>query len=103
MARIDGLNPLATSRTTSGTASSGIDPSGDERAAAGATGAAGRQDVLSVSNRGRVMAVAAAAVAQSRRSWGKGGDAESRHRRWLVQIKRPGDRRTADGRRTRWS
>jgi len=66
MARIDGLNPLATSRTTSGTASSGIEPSGDERAAAGATGAAGRQDVLSVSNRGRVMAVAAAAVAQSR-------------------------------------
>ncbi|MGH2633112.1 MAG: flagellar biosynthesis anti-sigma factor FlgM [Tepidiformaceae bacterium] len=64
MTRIDGLNPLSTSRTTSGMASAGVDS--DERAAAGAAGAGGRQDVLSVSNRGRVMAVAASAVAQSR-------------------------------------
>lgn len=66
MARIDGLNPLTTSRTTSGMAATGVDASGDERAATGGTTAAGRQDVLSVSSRGRVMAVAASAVAQSR-------------------------------------
>lgn len=64
MTRIDGLNPLATSRTTAGMASPGIES--DERTAAGSTGPAGRQDVLSVSNRGRLMAVAATAVGQSR-------------------------------------
>jgi len=66
MTRIDGLNPLSTSRTTSGLASAGVDAGSDERAATGGATGAGRQDVLSVSSRGRVMAVAASAVAESR-------------------------------------
>jgi len=63
MTRIDGLNPLATSRTMSGQASQSVnDADGD---ASEANGTNGRQDVLAVSERGRVVALAAQAVGQS--------------------------------------
>ena len=61
MTRIDGLNPLTTSRTMSGLGASGVDASGDDTSPE-STRAAGRQDVLSLSNRGRVVAEAAHAV-----------------------------------------
>jgi negative regulator of flagellin synthesis FlgM len=64
MTRIDGLNPLSTSRTMGGQASSNID-NADPSAAGQAGASGGRQDVLAVSDRGRVVALAAQAVAQS--------------------------------------
>lgn len=65
MTRIDGLNPLSTSRTSSGVATSGID-GGDSQHADGTNKAGGRHDVLALSNRGRIVAEAAAAVVGSR-------------------------------------
>ena len=64
MTRIDGLNPLATSRTLSGQSSQSVDGA-DNDATSHAAGAGGRQDVLAVSDRGRVVALAAQAVGQS--------------------------------------
>lgn len=64
MTRIDGLNPLSTSRTMGGHAASGVDSSDSGRAGE-AKGANGRQDVLALSNRGRVVAEAAHAVNES--------------------------------------
>lgn len=63
MTRIDGLNPLATSRTGAGTPSQGVDGAGGEAGAAERLD--GRHDNVNLSNRGRVVAVAAQAVAQS--------------------------------------
>ena len=64
MTRIDGLNPLSTSRTMGSHASSGIESS-DGDGASHANAAGGRQDVLALSDRGRVVGLAAAAVAQA--------------------------------------
>jgi flagellar biosynthesis anti-sigma factor FlgM len=64
MTRIDGLNPLSTSRTMSGQSSQGVDSADNDTSASSAPG--GRQDVLSVSDRGRVVALAAHAVHASR-------------------------------------
>jgi negative regulator of flagellin synthesis FlgM len=64
MTRIDGLNPLSTSRTMSGHSSQGVD--GADNDASGSSAPGGRQDVLSVSNRGRIVATAANAVNSSR-------------------------------------
>lgn len=64
MTRIDGLNSLSTSRTLSGQGASGVD-SGDSGRPGEANRAGGRQDVLALSNRGRVVAEAAHAVNQS--------------------------------------
>lgn len=61
MTRIDGLNPLSTSRTMSGLAPSPAESS-DNDASAEASRASGRQDVLALSSRGRVVAEAAQAV-----------------------------------------
>ncbi len=63
MTRIDGLNPLATNRMLNGQSSQNVD--GTESDAAQTNAAGGRQDVLAVSNRGRVVAIAAQAVGQS--------------------------------------
>jgi negative regulator of flagellin synthesis FlgM len=63
MTRIDGLNPLATSRTGAGGPSQGADGLGGE--GSGVDRLEGRQDGISLSSRGRVVAVAAQAVAQS--------------------------------------
>ena len=63
MTRIDGLNPLSTSRTMSGQSAQNVD--GAEGDGSKANAASGRQDVLAVSDRGRVVAVAAQAVGQS--------------------------------------
>ena len=65
MTRIDGLNSLSTSRTTAGLAAAGLEGSGVEQLAGASDAPGGRQDVLSLSDRGRIVAVAAAAVAQS--------------------------------------
>lgn len=61
MTRIEGLNPLSTSRTMSGMGATGID-SADADHSPGAARAAGRQDVLALSSRGRIVAEAARAV-----------------------------------------
>lgn len=63
MTRIDGLNPLATSRTGAGAPSQGVDGAGYDAQAA--ERADGKHDNVSLSNRGRVVAVAAHAVAQA--------------------------------------
>jgi negative regulator of flagellin synthesis FlgM len=63
MTRIDGLNPLATNRMLNGQSSQNVD--GTESDATQTNAAGGRQDVLAVSNRGRVVAIAALAVGQS--------------------------------------
>jgi negative regulator of flagellin synthesis FlgM len=65
MTRIDGLNPLSTSRTLNGSPTPGID-AGDNDRADGAGKAGGRQDVIALSHRGRIVAEAAAAVAGAR-------------------------------------
>lgn len=62
--RIDGLNPLGTSRTMPGQGAPGVDAPGSERHA-GAERADGRQDLVSLSTRGRIVAEAAHAVAQT--------------------------------------
>lgn len=64
MTRIDGLNPLSTSRTLSGNGASSVESAGSGRAEE-ANRPGGRQDVLALSNRGRVVAEAALAVQQS--------------------------------------
>lgn len=64
MNRIDGLNPLATSRTLQGQGANGIDGARDRNGANGAEAANG-QDHVSLSNRGRVVAEAARAVSQA--------------------------------------
>lgn len=61
MTRIDGLNTLSTSRTTGGRGAAPVESSA-ENDSADPTRAAGRQDVLAVSSRGRVVAAAAEAV-----------------------------------------
>lgn len=63
MTRIDGLNPLATGRTMAGQASSAIEGNDNDRSANGV--AAGRQDVLAVSARGRIVATAAHEVSSA--------------------------------------
>lgn len=63
MTRIDGLNPLSTSRTQHGAA-----PGAAESALRGRDGtgrAEGPQDAISLSNRGRLVADAARAVAEA--------------------------------------
>ena len=64
MTRIDGLNPLTTSRTLAGQNSNGVDGAGADGQTQDAS-ALGRQDAVAVSARGRVMAIAAAAVKQA--------------------------------------
>jgi negative regulator of flagellin synthesis FlgM len=65
MTRIEGLNPLGTSRTMQGQAPPGVDgPAGDRNG--GAERAEGRQDLVSLSSRGRIVAEAASAVALAR-------------------------------------
>jgi flagellar biosynthesis anti-sigma factor FlgM len=64
MTRIEGLNPLATGRTIGGQAPSGIDATDSDRASS-PIAAGGRQDVLSVSDRGRIVALGARAVRES--------------------------------------
>lgn len=64
MTRIDGLNPIATSRTLNGQSSPSVDGA-DNDSASQANASGGRQDVLAVSDRGRVVALAARAVGQS--------------------------------------
>jgi negative regulator of flagellin synthesis FlgM len=65
MTRIDGLNPLITSRTMQGQGANGVDGARDGHGSDGAEGVNGRQDNVSLSNRGRVVAEAARAVANS--------------------------------------
>lgn len=65
MTRIDGLNPLSTSRTQGGYGPGGVDGAGANGRNNGADRVAGRQDELSLSNRGRVIAEAARAVGDS--------------------------------------
>jgi negative regulator of flagellin synthesis FlgM len=62
MTRIDGVNPLATSRTQHGQAAGGVESSG-ARSREGADRVAGPQDEISLSNRGRIVADAVRAVA----------------------------------------
>lgn len=64
MTRIDGLNPLSTSRTMSGLGATGIESAGADHSSE-ASRADGRQDVLALSSRGRVVAEAALAVHRS--------------------------------------
>lgn len=64
MTRIDGLNPLLTGSTQRGQASSGVD--GADGSNGQAQGAGGRQDVIALSDRGKIVALAARAVADSR-------------------------------------
>ncbi|MCZ2112005.1 MAG: flagellar biosynthesis anti-sigma factor FlgM [Dehalococcoidia bacterium] len=64
MTRIDGLNPLITGNTQRGQASTGID--GADGSGGHAQGASGRQDVIALSDRGKIVALAARAVSQSR-------------------------------------
>jgi len=64
MTRIDGLNPLGTSRTMQGQGASGLDAAGGDRHGA-AERADGRQDLVSLSSRGRIVAEAAHAVART--------------------------------------
>ncbi len=64
MTRIDGLNPLVTGRTAAGQSSAPVDGDGASGGPNGA-GAAGRQDVVDLSNRGRIVALAAWAVSDS--------------------------------------
>lgn len=64
MTRIDGLNPLLTGRLAGGNATPSVD--GDNQKSTGGASAAGRQDVISLSDRGRVVAIAARAVGESR-------------------------------------
>jgi negative regulator of flagellin synthesis FlgM len=65
MTRIDGLNPLISGRLPGGTPTPGVDGS-ENRGGAQSAGAARRQDVVSLSDRGRVVAIAARAVGDSR-------------------------------------
>lgn len=60
MNRIDGINPLATSRTQSGSAAAGAGSVGTGHGPDGS--GEGRHDALSVSERGRLVARAALAV-----------------------------------------
>lgn len=64
MTRIDGLNPLSTSRTQHGNAAAAVD-SASARGRDGTERVDGPQDAISLSNRGRVVADAARAVADS--------------------------------------
>ncbi len=64
MTRIDGLNPLGTSRTLPGQGAPGVEGPSDRKGAA--ERAEGRQDLVSLSSRGRIVALAAHAVAQTR-------------------------------------
>jgi len=65
MTRIDGINPLTTSRTQQGQGAPAADGAGSGRTD-GTDRAAGRLDQVSLSQRGRVVAEAASAVAGSR-------------------------------------
>ena len=65
MARIDGLNLSGANLNPAGAAGAG-GPSQDAAAAAAALKARGRQDAISLSNRGRLVGEAALAVATSR-------------------------------------
>jgi len=64
MTRIDGLNPLLTGRLAGGNGAPSVD-GGDHQGDAQGAHAAGRQDVVSLSDRGRVVAIAARAVGES--------------------------------------
>lgn len=63
--RIDGLNPLSTSRTLHGQGAAGIDGASGDRHS-GPEAASGRQDNVTLSYRGRVVAEAAQAVMAAR-------------------------------------
>jgi negative regulator of flagellin synthesis FlgM len=65
MARIDGLN-LSSASMNPATASAGAAATPGSSEAEAALKARGRQDVLNLSNRGRIVAEAARAVAESR-------------------------------------
>ena len=66
MSRIDGFNPLSTSRTLQGGSAQGVENSRDGRNADGAAAAgSGGYDNLSLSSRGREVALAARAVAET--------------------------------------
>jgi len=64
MNRIDGVNPLATSRTQQGHATGGVESSA-ARAREGADQVGGPQDEISLSRRGRIVADAVRAVASA--------------------------------------
>ena len=64
MTRIDGVNPLATSRTQQGQSAGGVESSG-ARLRDGTERVAGPQDEISLSNRGRIVADAVRAVASA--------------------------------------
>lgn len=65
MTRIEGLNPLGTSRTLQGQGAGHVDGNGHDHEG-GPESASGRQDLVSLSSRGRVVAEAARAVALAR-------------------------------------
>jgi len=65
MNRIDGLGTLGTSRTLPGNNAGEIDGGQSAAESEGSDRAPGRHDSLSVSDRGRIMAVAASAVRSS--------------------------------------
>jgi negative regulator of flagellin synthesis FlgM len=65
MTRIEGHNPLATSRTSAGAAASSVDGANSRDKAGNAGEVAGPQDQVSLSNRGKVVAEAAQAVRSS--------------------------------------
>lgn len=62
MSRIDGFNPLATSRTLHGQGPGGVENTRDQRNADAASGLGPGFDNINLSNRGRVVAEAARAV-----------------------------------------
>ncbi len=63
MTRIDGLNPLSTSRTQHGAAPGGADAAAHRRDDAARAG--GPQDAINLSSRGRLVADAARAVTEA--------------------------------------
>jgi flagellar biosynthesis anti-sigma factor FlgM len=65
MTRIDGLNPLATSRTSAGGATSSVDNTKSRQDSGKSGEVSGPQDRVSLSNRAKVVAEASQAVAAS--------------------------------------
>ncbi|MGE5596184.1 MAG: flagellar biosynthesis anti-sigma factor FlgM [Hyphomicrobiales bacterium] len=65
MNRIDGLNPLATSRTLSGQGANGVEGSRDRDGSQAADGVSSGLDNVNLSRRGRIVAEAARAVHQA--------------------------------------
>lgn len=65
MTRIDGFNPLATSRTLQGQGAGGVENTRDQRSAESTSGLGPGFDNINLSDRGRVVAEAARAVHES--------------------------------------